>query len=718
MGDKFKDTLAGLVLLALFLGASFFKRSIGLVVDFLGLFAILFHVYLLGKRLFPKIDPVVATLAALVPFFAIQSVAQTAWFYANSKLGDTSDLWCAAIAMAVSLVVYVVVHEKETTEDSDKKKPDAKNIAYGVASLAISLIACAFVVIVASRRATMEAILTPWTILPPGIIPALVLGWLSVFVSVRLAKSRWLAATQAALALFATTSITPLLYSLGYGFDGFLHVATEKIILATGTLTPKPFYYIGQYVFTTWISRIAGLPIDQVDRWLVPAATALLLPLALFLVSDKDEQPWSVFLLFLVPLAPFIATTPQSFAYLLGFAALLLCRGLKDESIHPLAPLFIAAWAVAIHPLAGLPIILIVMALIIGQRPQKKYDWFRHAETSGAWLFILASAVAVPIAFYILSLHGTTPINWNLSSIFTWQPWGNLFTNLSPWIGNRFVVWPAWASLASQALPLLLLAAAFASLFNRDDEHRQMTALLLGAAILLFIAAAILKTAGDFAFLIDYERGNYADRLNLLALFCLVPAAMPFLERALGRIGKISPLLSATFLASCLALAAAQSFNALPRNDALVTGHGWSVGQSDIAAVKAIDRDAGSQPYTVLADQSISAEAVSQLGFKRYNGDVFFYPIPTGGPLYDEFLQMTYQQPSLDTVVDASKLGGTDLVYVVVNDYWWNAANLEQELSAISEQQWTFGDTTQGLGNVDYVFKFDASKPVKAATAN
>lgn len=231
------------------------------------------------------------------------------------------------------------------------------------------------------------------------------------------------------------------------------------------------------------------------------------------------------------------------------------------------------------------------------------------------------------------------------------------------------------------------------------------------------MTGAALKTVGDFAFLIDYERGNYADRLSLIALLCLIPTALPFIARLIDNARRSNPLIGAAFVTACLMLAAAVSYDALPRNDALITGHGWSVGKSDIEAVRAIERDSKDRAYTVLANQSVSAAAVSQLGFKRYNDQVFFYPIPTGGVLYDAFLRMTYSEPSRDTAKDAAQLGASDVVYVVLNDYWWNAANLAESLSAIADTEWSFGDAEKGIGRSVKVYKFDFKTPSKRSTA-
>ena len=135
----------------------------------------------------------------------------------------------------------------------------------------------------------------------------------------------------------------------------------------------------------------------------------------------------------------------------------------------------------------------------------------------------------------------------------------------------------------------------------------------------------------------------------------------------------------------------ALAYNALPRHDALLIGHGWSVSASDIEAVRFIHNDAGSIPYVVLANQSVSAAAVSELGFKRYAGDIFFYPIPTGGPLYTIFLDIANAKRIQDNVQDAAKLAEAKIVYVVIDDYWWNAESVNDALSIEASDQWTIG---------------------------
>ena len=122
---------------------------------------------------------------------------------------------------------------------------------------------------------------------------------------------------------------------------------------------------------------------------------------------------------------------------------------------------------------------------------------------------------------------------------------------------------------------------------------------------------------------------------------------------------------------------------AYPRDDAYERGHGLNVSQSDINAVYAIDREADGRPYAVLANQSVSAAAIRQLGFEHYYGEMFFYPIPTGGELYQFFLEINLK-PDKKIAQDALNLIAErcpdceqpQILFYVVNDYWWQAERL------------------------------------------
>lgn len=710
MDEKLKDLLGGLVITGIFTITKIIPLPVVILAQFLTFFAVLFPAYILGKRFCPKSRWPSGTALGLVIYLAVVSLVQTAWFYASGTLGIETDIWTMIAAMGICHTLAVFMPEPEDDEGPEPLTFDGKRILRGILLLAGSAAILTYLFRGALSAATSDSIITPWPLLPPGTLLAVALGWLAVVISAWLVKSRALTAIQTALAILGTTAIVPLIYRIGFGFDGFLHSASEKIILDTGTLSPKPLYYMGQYVFTTWIHRLLDLPLDQIDRWLVPFGAAILLALAVYLGRRKRDATLLPATLLLLPLAPFIASTPQSFAYLLGLAAVILVRGRFDGYVSPVPSLILAAWSVAVHPLAGVPFFLVVAALSFWPKSGMR---LRRTRQILAWLTVVASACAVPAMFYILSFRSGTQINWDVNGLFNAQPWIALGSSLLPWIGNHFALWPSWSSLISHSVPAILLLASVGSVFAAKDDERGYAILLMVSAFLFILASTVLKATGEFAFLIEYERSSYADRLWIMANMLLAAAALPALSKILGRVRRGPPLLGTALLTLLLAASAALTYDALPRNDALVTGRGWSVGQADLEAVRGIDRDAERQPYTVLADQSVSAAAVVQFGFKRYHDQVFYYPIPTSGPLYDLFLRMTYKEPTRDTVSDAASLGGTKLVYVVLNDYWWNAKNTAETLSTIADSEWTVGDPTKSPGHSLKVYKFDLNKPAK-----
>jgi hypothetical protein len=239
-------------------------------------------------------------------------------------------------------------------------------------------------------------------------------------------------------------------------------------------------------------------------------------------------------------------------------------------------------------------------------------------------------------------------------------------------------------------LPIMFLASIFAIWKNRDDRRESI--ILFSSATLVVIAGLVLQAAGEFPFLIDYERGNYADRLFVIASLILLIPALGGLSRALARIPRLGLAPALLLLALIPAGISANAYTSLPRHDAANVSRGWSVGRADIEAARWIDRDATGSPYTVLANQSVSAAAVQELGFKRYAGEVFFYPIPTGGPLYQKFLDIMDINSNIDPVREAARLGQTKLVYVVLNDYWWDASKVAEHLSAMADRQESFRD--------------------------
>jgi hypothetical protein len=652
-------------------------------------FFLLLISFLVGSLLYPQGNHGSRFLVGLLGCISLQSILQTAWYYAAPTLTPTAYTLCTSISLLIIGATGFFLSSRKDVSDEARDALPKPHVLWLAVSLFVVLIPVLFVLWHAWQNGTSESIRTPWPLLPAGTLGAIGCAALGVWLSAWKSRSRPWTAFLCALALAAPLFIAPLLYQVGYGFDGFLHRASEELLLTTGTLTPKPFYYIGQYTVTLWLAQLLHLPHATIDTWLVPI-TALLFPLLLGLLLFRNRlRAFDIAALtILLPLAPFIATTPQSFAYLIGLFACLFALASKDAPRLSFVALALGIWALIIHPIAGLPFfgaaVLIRLSLFLHQKNSAPL------RSPFTWAALLLTALAVPVGFFLNGLVSQANIEWRITSLFRWETISHLFQAWQP-PSIHLALWPDFAHFFSYIFPLLLLLFAFLASLRRSSE-RAIWQPLLVLGLLMHAAGLFLRLSGEFTFLIDYERGNYAERLFLVGqLFWLLPA-LAFFGEWMGTHIKKNPVLVGASLLFFLSFSGAQAYLALPRHDATVVGHGWSVGQVDREAVRWVEQDARKQPYAVLANQSVSAAAVEAFGFRRYATSspteaepIFYYPIPTGGPLYQTFLQMT-SQPSRDLAQEAARMADASIVYVILNDYWWDAERVAETLESIADK--------------------------------
>ena len=221
-----------------------------------------------------------------------------------------------------------------------------------------------------------------------------------------------------------------------------------------------------------------------------------------------------------------------------------------------------------------------------------------------------------------------------------------------------------------------------------------MSALLVGC---------VLSASLKFNFLIDYERNNYISRLPILiGLFTLpfIVLATDYLITKTWR-GSKTKLISSWLLISLVILSSL--YLSYPRLDAYVNSRGYSVSSADILAVNSINKQSA-KPYIVLANQQTSVASLKELGFNHYfttpEGPVFFYPIPTGGKLYQYYLDMVDKNPDRKTMISSMDLVGVKESYFVISKYWWLSNRIIAEAKINADTYWEIND-----GDI-YVFKF------------
>lgn len=574
-----------------------------------------------------------------------------------------------------------------------------------ITTSAILLLLTLFFVTLA-QHPVVDAVRSVWERLPISVFLLFILASALIFGLLVRGKERALSLLLFCLCLFGLLSVAAIVFPLGFGFDSFIHKATELHLAEFGTITPKPFYYIGQYVLVLFLHHGFLISVDLADTFLVPVLTTLLLPAAWFFAAAHITRKRSIAMmslmgLFLLPLSNFIVTTPQALANLWTLLLVLASVPYLLEKEHPrLRVLFVSALTtLLIHPIAGIPGLLYFMFLATD--PSRTNPGTPKTNRAVRGFLILVACVILPLSFVMNALVTHQDLGVNVSALnpLTWLSQ----LNLNVFFENRFSPLLDLVYLYGLNATLLVIAIViFAWQEYHQDLSRRFRAILL-TVIALTVNYLIMKTALQFSFLIDYERTNYAARLVPLIIFFL----SPYLILGLGHVFmnlKTQPLvLRASVLMLLIAISGSSLYLAYPRRDAYETNRGFNVSSADIDAVYLTEELAGGQPYIALANQSVSAAAISEIGF-RYFGDLFFYPIPTGGDLYESFLAMN-ESPTRETAQSALDLvpehGDITTLFFLVNSYWWEAPRIIETAKSTADDWRSVGE-----GQV-YVFEYN-----------
>jgi hypothetical protein len=401
--------------------------------------------------------------------------------------------------------------------------------------------------------------------------------------------------------------------------------------------------------------------------------------------------------LFLLPLDAFIVTTPQGLANLWILLAVLASVPwlFEEESPNWILVSIITLSTLLIHPIAGIPLFFFFFLLFFSEHHHKLSD---RAGQNINWIIVLIGSLALPASFIVQSIkngQGLHLLPFSPSLLFQSM-------NLEVLIQSRFSPLLDFVYLyGKNAFLITLLVSASAWWMYRKDLSSKIRVLFF-MVIILGANYLLLANVIDFSFLIEYERANYANRLIPLILFF----SSPFLILAFGHISmnlRTKPIALKLICLLLLTMIASASFYlTFPRRDAYTTSRAFNVSQADVDAVYLIEEWSKKKPYIVLANQSVSAAAMKQLGF-RYYSNYFFYPIPTGDVMYQKFLNMN-DSPSRAIIDEAHQLIAKEenvhTVYYVVDTYWWQADRIIEQTKSLAVD-W------KCVGGSVYVFRFD-----------
>lgn len=494
-------------------------------------------------------------------------------------------------------------------------------------------------------------------------------------------------------------AIALIIYKINYGFDPFIHQATLELIAKNGSVDPKPLYYLGEYSLIISFHKIFGLSIYWLNRLLVPVLAAIFLPVAIFKFLTSVKENWenknsgllAILALLSLPFSIFIITTPQNLAYIFIILSLLASFGQQKNLMS--AAIFSLA-ACAVHPLAGLAGLGWIAFLAFNkyrvQIPEKKR---RHLLKAIFILFCLSW----PIAFYASTGGG-----------FKLNAWSNLIQQL--WLPNSFFpnqenIFLNFSYLLYFNYPgIIIILIALGLYYYYKNKKIDPRFPYLNLASLGLAIAWILSSLLSFNNLINYEQNNYASRLLVILVIFQIPFIILFIESIMARALKMSSREKLIWSFLLAILLSASLYNAYPRRDNYLNARGYAVSRADIEAVNFIDRNSQNN-YVVLANQQTSAAALKELGFDHYYnsslGPIYFYPIPTGGPLYQFYLDMVYKKPDRSNMLKAMDLVGVNEAYFVINKYW-------KDSRKIIENAKLEADEFKSINNGEiYIFRYE-----------
>lgn len=503
--------------------------------------------------------------------------------------------------------------------------------------------------------------------------------------------------------LFLGFAVAPLLYPLGYGFDAFIHRATEQWIFTHGFIFPKTPYYIGQYSLVVMFGHITAIPLKYIDIYLLPILSSLVLPcIAIFSFkkSFPKKSEFASLLFWLIPFFPFLffhLTTPHNIVvFFCSVAVFLILLSLSTD--FPVWPLIIISLAaIATHSLVGMPLFVVVFFFIILKNIQNikrlKFPLI---------LLVVSLAILLPLLFTLngIRIHAPLPVIGNpveklpqFLNIFRRPYW---YAQTSPWY---FEILYFCERLIIPTL--IVLSAIGAYILNTKEKNKHFwifTTSFLG----FFVSAFTLASSIVFPDVVAYEQSDYPLRLLRVSVLFLIPGAMYGALVVTEKIQHLRFIQNKTkffFPALIIFLSLTATiilYLSYPQRNQKVRFPGYNVTLSDTQAVEWIHNRENEYNYIVLANQLVSAAALDKYSFAKYfptsSGELFYYAIPTGGKLYEYYGKMIYQGQKREYMDEAMDLMGVKTAYFVVNRYWANSDKIIYGAMATADEYYPMND--------------------------
>ena len=606
-----------------------------------------------------------------------------------------------------SVLLVLVILSVLVTIVSDQIQPRFSRFKDGLAHtpsfpyLLIALFGDTWVFVSLYGAWTAEPLVSPWQLSSFSlfIVYAVTTFVVVVFASLRRDNASLLLSI---FHFFVSLSVAVIVYAVGFGFDPFIHRAAEVALVQDGAIEPRRLLYLGQYSLVSGANLLTGMRVIFLDKWLVPVLASLAIPLVAFLglrdgwkLSDRRARAFLHLALFF-PAMYFVFTVPFNLT-LLFLLVVSFVLPLADTWRTKGSIMLLSLFALCVHPLGGVPILLLLGLSLIQMIPNKKL------RRGGFFLGSLGSMIAIPFLFSLNQvLLGQPPffIQSHLLSRFL-----SLFTD--PYLPGSLPI-PfllEWFYDAMRWLPRILavLALVFAWRHRATQKVSVVPALLLSLS--LIVSLFLLSGFFRFADVIAYEQMEFASRLLQTILLLTTPWVIVFVA-SLWKKHVLSTFVSNSFLAFIMALfLTATWYLSYPQLNLKVRDVGASVSAADVEVARFLESRYVGEPYLVLSHQMTSAAAIQESGFRHYldtdDGLALWYAIPTGGTLYKYFLRMSTEGPSSELLEEIRDYANVDHVYFVSYDSWPNAGFVRAKAASFADASYGI----QGTKLVIYEYK-------------
>lgn len=668
---------------------------------FLGVLFSLLYFLFLSKKLSNKFNPKINQIFSILLILSITLIIGSVFLFLY-KLNNLS--------IAITIIIPLLLIQKIKKLDNKQKEIDEYKWSIKIPLIAkkykkvlvfLYLTITAVMIRLLFSAQSVDAIRSPWKVVPVEFFIYYFIATIIIFL-ITISSSKKIYISLVSIHFFISSSIALIIYKVGYGFDQFIHQAAEKIIFENGAIYPKTMYYLGEYSLINIIAKTSGIDPLFINKFLTILFFSIFIPLTLYLSFEKlctkyNKPPIAIALLFLIfPFSSFIVTTPQNLANLFILITTLISIPYVVTKNGSMAPVIILSIAtMAIHPLAGIPIIIFVSSIAITNYLNKS-DLRQKTKNITIITSLLLGSTIIPIIFLLNSFIFGLSVNISPTND---QNFLTSIYSLKPYFVNNFNIIFDFIYFYKFNFYLILFLLFLILLKTNKMAIKKFLPYII-SFVLLFINFLILKFIISFNFLIDYEQDNYTNRILEISFFFLYPILIFYLIELTKKIVQQKKHIKTLSLLFISSLIISSLYISYPRNDNYETSRSFNTTESDIMAVNWINKDAKNNDFIVLSNQQVSVASIKEFGFKKYFGDQFYYAIPTSSELYQYYLLMVNDLPKKEYIIDAMDSVGVRRGYFVINSYWWKANDIINEAKKTSNSYKEIDD-----GKV-FIFKY------------